>query len=138
MKTKTDKQIKRKTKRKFKVHKNMESILFWPIIPGHGPCPAVWVILPVTLCWRKLISSSQQVSIANSFLDRGGTLCPVSLFSARILSGLNLCRSCVRSHRLCVFIRVSVLLCLEDANVLGSIQYLPLLQSFCLLFHIKP
>jgi hypothetical protein len=34
-----------------------------------------------------------QVSITKSFLVRGGTLYPLSLHSAEVWSGLNLCRS---------------------------------------------
>jgi len=68
----------------------MESPLDWSTTTGHGAYLGIWLIYPVTLHWRKLISLSQQVSIASSFLDRGGTLCPFSLLGTVILSGLNL------------------------------------------------
>lgn len=39
-------------------------LLCGPAIPGHGACPAVWVIHPVALRWRNRFGFSQQISIA--------------------------------------------------------------------------
>lgn len=43
--------------------------------PGHWAYSRVWLIYPARFHWRKLIFSFQQVSIANSSLARGKTLC---------------------------------------------------------------
>lgn len=61
----------------------MESVLCWPTISGHGACPGVLLIYPKTLHLRKWIFPSQQVSLTNSFLLRGGNLCLLLLLSAR-------------------------------------------------------
>lgn len=48
----------------------------WPATPGAEACPG-WLVHQSSLCYRKLIFPlSQQVSIANRYLVRGGTLCP--------------------------------------------------------------
>lgn len=42
--------------------------LYWPISPGHGTCPGVWLICLVTLNWRRLnfsFSSRYQLHIAS-------------------------------------------------------------------------
>lgn len=47
--------------------------LYWPISPGHGTCPGVWLICLVTLNWRRLnfsFSSRYQLHIA-SWLGMG-------------------------------------------------------------------
>lgn len=62
------------------VQKPWNPLLCGLTIPGHGACPVVWVILPVTLRWRNRFGFSQQISIANNFLGRGGILCsPLSV-----------------------------------------------------------
>lgn len=66
---------------------------------GQGPWPwgllwSVWLIDPLPLHWRKWAFLLDQLSVANSFLARSGTLCPLPFFPSGTLSGLNLCRSC--------------------------------------------
>ena len=53
-------------------------------------CPKVWLICHCHSRRENRFSLPQQVSIANTFLARGGTLCPC-LFHAGILTGLKLC-----------------------------------------------
>lgn len=62
---------------------------------------------------------SQKLSVANSFLIRSGTSCPLPELSAGIVSGLNLCRYCAHGHRLCEFLCSPAPLCLEDTAVLA-------------------
>ena len=68
----------------------MEFILCQPTTPGHKAYPGVWLIYLEILHQRKLTILSQQVSIANSFLVKGRTFCPLLLLHAGLLSGLNL------------------------------------------------
>lgn len=84
--------------------KNTESVLCW-LTPGHKTCLKVWLIYPMVLHRKKLISFCQQVSIAKSILVRGGILYPF-LLPAGILSYLKLYRSYVYCHSLCAFIHM--------------------------------
>lgn len=63
-------------------------------------CPGVQLMCGVTVHWY---TGKTQVSVANIFLVRSGTWCLLTLLSAGILSGLNLCGSCRCWHRPCVF-----------------------------------
>lgn len=67
----------------------MEFVLYWPTIPG--ACPRLWLIYPMALHFPLC----QWISIADSFLVRGGTLCAHPSFWAGTPSGLNICRSSV-------------------------------------------
>lgn len=80
---------------------------------GMGPALEVWLIYPVRLHRRKQICLSQWVSIAGSFLVRGGTQCPLHPVSAS---------TCIRCHSL-ESIGVSILLCLEDT--VSLISFIP-------------
>lgn len=74
--------------------KSVESFLLCPTTPRQGACLWVWLLYLVTLHWRKLILHFTE-GINCKQLIAGGNLCLFSLLSARILSGLNICRSCV-------------------------------------------
>lgn len=53
----------------------------------HRSYPGVWLIYPVTLPLEKVdFSLSQKISIANGFLFKGRTVCPLSFFSILVLS----------------------------------------------------
>lgn len=69
---------------------------------------------------EKWFSLSQQVIISNTFLFVGRILYLPPPPSARILSGLNLCRFCAYCHSLYEFVCVSIQFCLEDSILLGS------------------
>lgn len=73
--------------------------------------PAAWIVHLVSLHWRKL---AFPLAAANSFLSRGGTLCPL-LLCAKISCGSSVCRSDACCHSLREFIYVSALLYLENA-----------------------
>ena len=68
----------------------------------------------------KQLSLPHHVSVANSFLVRSGTLCPLPPLHAGILLGLNLWRPCACCPSLCESICVAVLLWLADAVLLES------------------
>lgn len=62
---------------------------------------------------------SQKLSLANSFLIRSGTSCPLPELSAGIVSGLNLCRSRACCSCLCeLSCSAAAPLCLEDGAAL--------------------
>lgn len=68
---------------------------------------------------ENVFSLFQRLSVANSLLVTGKTLCLLILLGVGFLSGLNLCRSCVcvtSSVRSCV----SALLCVENTVSLES------------------
>ena len=65
---------------------------------------------------------------------KGGTLCPLSLFYAGILSGLNFCRTCTFCNNLCGFIWVQVLLCQKDAVSMESHITSDAWKASCLFF----
>lgn len=73
----------------------------------------MWLTYSGILHWRKFISLSEQVLIANGFLVRDRTLYP-HLLHAGILSGLNFCRFCACYHSLFEFICASTPLGLKD------------------------
>jgi hypothetical protein len=77
------------------------------------PCSVVR-IGQLWLHWRKLIFLSQQLSGANSNVIRGThVFFPFSMLGFCLL--WTLFRSCTDRHRLCEFICVAALLCVEDA-----------------------
>ena len=71
-----------------------EFILCWSTIPGHGTCPEVWLLYPVTLHWKKKtgfpFTHRYQLQIT-SWLGLGSHV----HFSLSVLGswGLNPCRS---------------------------------------------
>lgn len=89
----------------------MAPLLCWSTAPGCGVCLRQ-VKYPVTLYWRKLFVSPQQVTTVNNFLTRTGTL---RLSPPQCLDfDWSLCRSCVCQYCLCEFIRASLWLCPDD------------------------
>lgn len=94
-------------KQKQKARSNMESITYWPSTPEYGACSGMDI--PSDPPLEKLNFPFPSGIITNSFLVRNGTLCPVSLFYAGILSGLNLCSSCACCHNLREFVYVQQL-----------------------------
>lgn len=60
-------------------------------------------------------TTPQQVSTANSFFVRGGTLCPLLLPRSGIRSDASLCTSCACCHSLSEFMCASVLLSLKNS-----------------------
>ena len=97
----------------------MESYLYWKL-PGHGACPAVCLIYPVSLHWENWFSLSKQLSITNSYLARCRALWPLPLLHAGILSDLSFCRSHEWCHSLCEVVCASALLGLENDVALES------------------
>lgn len=104
--------------------------------PGHRAYPGVWLIYPVThfIGESEFFSLCHQISVASSFLDKGGNLCP-------------LCPQCYDSiwldsvQVLCVLHSVCESTCPVVSGrycFLGVIHPLWLLQSFCFLFYIVP
>lgn len=80
---------------------------YWPTTLGYR----VWLRYLVLLSHRKLLFPSQWISIANNFLLKNGNLCTLPFFNLRILSVLNLCRSCACCKNLYEFICVSLMVC---------------------------
>lgn len=73
------------------------------------------------------------MSIRDSFLVRGGSLCLLPTLSTGSLNGLNLGRPCSCCHSLCGFISLSLLLCLETLFPWEH-PSLPTVTIFLLLF----
>lgn len=103
--------------------------------------PTIWLIYSVLLHWGKRKPSwffpLHQVSLANGFLTRGATLCPLPLLCARILSVLILVRSSVCCYNICEFICASAFWVWEMLS-LKVIHNLCLARSSSLLFCIGP
>jgi hypothetical protein len=98
---------------------------------GHGACPGVQLIDPVTLHWRRqLFPSVSDYHLQIALWLRVGCPCLLPSLSAGTLSGLSLCGPCACCHSLCKLLCASVSpVCLED-TVSSVIPYLWLLQSF--------
>lgn len=67
--------------------------MYWPATLGHGACPWVRLLNPVTLHWRKLIPLSYKVLIADNILVRVELRIHFPLLVLEFLSSLNICRS---------------------------------------------
>lgn len=85
----------------------------WPITPSWLALECGWYAQQCYFAenWFFL---SQQVAIATHSWVRGWTLCLSPLLSAGALPGLDLCWSSVYGYSPCVFLCLSVFLCLED------------------------
>lgn len=124
----------KQSKIKLKGHKiSSELALCWPDILWFGDCPGVWLIYPVTLHWRKLFFLLPSGVASRSLCSNGRSFC-LPLLSADTQSSF-LYRSYVCSHCLCVFICLSVLLCMEDNVSESSIT--SDLYLFCLLIPLN-
>lgn len=74
--------------------------LCWPATHEHEAYPGVWLIYLMSFHWRKLFFAlSQKVLIANNFLAMAGTLFPVPLPCARVLSNLSSWQSYLCWHK---------------------------------------
>lgn len=104
-------------------HTNMEFILCWLIIPWLRPALQCGWYTQWHAIGENLFNLSQKVSTASSFSARHGTLHPLPLFRAWILSSLTLLKSYACFHSFCEFIFISVLLYLEDSVSISSISY---------------
>lgn len=103
----------------------MQSDLCWPSTPEHGSHHGVWLTHTGILHWRERFSFCKQLSFANHFLARGGTLCLIPLLLPGILSRVSLCKFCACCHSFYEFTQVSALLSLGNA---GSLKDLLTLQ----------
>lgn len=105
----------------------MEFVLCWPT--RHGVCLVYGWYAQRHSVSENWFSLPQQVSIADSFSVRGGTLHPLASLSSGLWSGLNLCVSYACCYHLCELIRASVMWSLDDSGSLAlSIRHLWLLQ----------
>lgn len=89
----------------------MESIFHWLTIPECISWPAVLLIYTLLLHWKGWFFLPKYLSIANTFLARYGSLCPLLILHARVLSGL---RSCAFFHMLREFLCGFTLCCMEN------------------------
>lgn len=100
----------------------------WSPLCEFGACCGVWLIYPLSLHWWNWFFLSQQVSIADCFLVRGRTWCPL-LLSAQILCSWNMYRSFVCCHGLWVHMYISLLslegLLFLELSIISSSSGLP-------------
>lgn len=68
----------------------MKSILYWTTIPEHEACPGVWLVYPVSLHWRKLISPSLGTYLLQIVSQLGVGLCAHFLLSGKQLESFRL------------------------------------------------